>query len=374
MARAHLHYALVLDREIHEASKVDATLLDPIVRVEGTVPGDAEPFRVIREYQGPQGAYTEHFVVRNALGEERYRSRTQPIRLTGEAFEDRFVSTVEDVRFLDGEEHRAVFFVDGDEVGDIPVFLETGLGGDPYVAQEKTVTTALQKGSILWLEVPQPDRRRRFRRVEGGTHSQAVWYVLEDGKVYVLAGETEQQVPGLAEAEDVTLSVRSKETRSRIAQVPATVSRVPSDDERFASIGAKALSERLNLRDGERALERWRSHCTLYELTPRWRPAGTLDPSEVAARQEQAEAEAAPQLPNESDPGTAVPKEEIHVEAQVDQEVYDKLISEGKSERVARAKAKSAYVRAEKARIRAEREADGGAEEAEQEQEPAAAG
>ena len=49
-------------------------------------------------------------------------------------------------------------------------------------------------------------------------------------------------------------------------------------------------------------------------------------------------------------------EEEIHVEAQVDQEVFDQLIAEGKSERVARARAKAAYVRREKARIRAERD------------------
>jgi len=48
-------------------------------------------------------------------------------------------------------------------------------------------------------------------------------------------------------------------------------------------------------------------------------------------------------------------EEEIHVEAQVDQETFDRLIAEGKSERVARAQAKAAYVRREKARIRAER-------------------
>ena len=53
-------------------------------------------------------------------------------------------------------------------------------------------------------------------------------------------------------------------------------------------------------------------------------------------------------------------EEEIHVEAQVDQAVFDALIAEGKSERVARAKAKAAYVRAEKARIRAERAGEGG--------------
>jgi NADH-quinone oxidoreductase subunit I len=48
-------------------------------------------------------------------------------------------------------------------------------------------------------------------------------------------------------------------------------------------------------------------------------------------------------------------EETIHVEAQVDQETFDKLVAEGTSERVARAKAKAAYVRKERARIRAER-------------------
>ena len=54
---------------------------------------------------------------------------------------------------------------------------------------------------------------------------------------------------------------------------------------------------------------------------------------------------------------------EIHVKAgEVDQETYDQLIAEGKSERMARSKAKAAYVKKEKARLRAEAEAAGGAE------------
>jgi NADH-quinone oxidoreductase subunit I len=57
-------------------------------------------------------------------------------------------------------------------------------------------------------------------------------------------------------------------------------------------------------------------------------------------------------------------EEDIHVEAQVDQEVYDQLIAEGKSERVARAKAKAAYVRREKARLRQQRAGGGEAEPA----------
>ncbi len=59
----------------------------------------------------------------------------------------------------------------------------------------------------------------------------------------------------------------------------------------------------------------------------------------------------------------AAPKKaEVHVEGgQVDQAVYDQLIAEGKSERVARAKAKAAWVRKEKARLAAEAPAEAAA-------------
>jgi len=57
---------------------------------------------------------------------------------------------------------------------------------------------------------------------------------------------------------------------------------------------------------------------------------------------------------------------EIHVKAgEIDQETYDRLIAEGKSERMARSKAKAAYVKKEKARLLAEAEAAGGEAEPE---------
>ncbi len=58
--------------------------------------------------------------------------------------------------------------------------------------------------------------------------------------------------------------------------------------------------------------------------------------------------------------GAAAPKKaEIHVEGgQIDQETYDALIAEGKSERIARSKAKAAWVRKEKARLAAEAPAE----------------
>jgi NADH-quinone oxidoreductase subunit I len=62
----------------------------------------------------------------------------------------------------------------------------------------------------------------------------------------------------------------------------------------------------------------------------------------------------------------AAPKRaEVHVEGgQVDQETYDALIAEGKSERIARSKAKAAWVRKEKARLAAEAPAEAPAADA----------
>jgi NADH-quinone oxidoreductase subunit I len=60
-------------------------------------------------------------------------------------------------------------------------------------------------------------------------------------------------------------------------------------------------------------------------------------------------------------PAAAPKPAEVHVEAgEIDQETYDQLIAEGKTERMARAKAKAAFVRKEKKRLRAEAEAGGG--------------
>ena len=81
-----------------------------------------------------------------------------------------------------------------------------------------------------------------------------------------------------------------------------------------------------------------------------------------AAAAKAAEATQAAQSPGEAAPAAATggkaKEPEIHVKAgEIDQETFDRLIAEGKSERLARSKAKAAYVKKEKARLRAEAEA-----------------
>ncbi len=105
-------------------------------------------------------------------------------------------------------------------------------------------------------------------------------------------------------------------------------------------------------------------------------PAEVADAIEKAEKErELAEAKAAEEAQAKeqgADAGGAAPAaakaDEPKVEAgQIDQETYDQLIAEGKSERMARSKAKAAYVKKEKARLKAEAETvgdDGGAEQA----------
>jgi NADH-quinone oxidoreductase subunit I len=105
-------------------------------------------------------------------------------------------------------------------------------------------------------------------------------------------------------------------------------------------------------------------------------PAEVADAIEKAAKQrelaaaKEAEAAAAAEATTAASAAPAAGKQaepEVHVEAgQIDQETFDKLIAEGKSERIARSKAKAAWVKKEKARLKAEMEASGGGEPAAQ--------
>lgn len=357
MARADLHNALAVDRDIFRASLVDASLMDPVVRLDGGLPGTVRPFTVVREYQGPQGTYVEQFTITDPSGEMLYESRHRRIVLRGEAFEDRFSSDVEAIEVADARPHTITFFVDDKQVDEVPMFLETSSGGDARVATEETFKKALQKGAIMWVTVPvQPGKTRRGsgRKLPLKDHTQAVWFMWDkkSEKIYLINGQGEQNVPGIAAQETIQLSTRAKDERSLVARVPADVHVVPLDDERWERIGKVALTSRLNLPDGDAALERWKRDCQLLELTPQFGsdedgqavgpPVGAVT---AAAAQASAAQTAAPAPARDEEP---------HVEAQVDQEVFDRLVGEGQPERVARAKAKAAYVRAERKRLKAE--------------------
>lgn len=321
------------------------------MRIAGGVPGTARPFMVVREYQGPQGVYVERFTLRDARGRVLVEAPPGRITLRGEAFEDRFLSELRNVTIDDLGEHELTFFIGEDEVGRVPVFVEPEGGGSARTAAEATFAAAVKKSTIMWVTVP--ERRNGRRRKVIAEHTQPVWFVADGDKVYLLHGPGEQQVPGLGQTETIRLNARSKDTRSLVANVVCEVEVVPTDDERWDKIAQKASTRRLNMADaGDETIARWREHCQMLELTPQF---GADEVAAAATALPAAQAEDG-RAAAQGAVATADRPDEIHVEAQIDQEVMDRLLGEGLPERVARAKSKAHYVRSERARIRAERE------------------
>ncbi|HEX2029413.1 MAG TPA: NADH-quinone oxidoreductase subunit I [Nitriliruptorales bacterium] len=132
------------------------------------------------------------------------------------------------------------------------------------------------------------------------------------------------------------------------------------DEEVYRALIAEGKSERVARARAKAAFVRREKARILAE-----RQAATEAPERPAATE--AATDAAQQQVTASEVAQAVDAgpppqevEDVHVEAgEVDQETFDRLIAEGKPERVARARAKSAWVRKEKARLRAERDEDG---------------
>jgi hypothetical protein len=227
--------------------------------------GRIAPFVVRRSYTGAGGWYREAKAVLAPNGDVVWRSSEQALTLRGSNKIDTFVDEVHGVVVDSADDHELVLLVDGDEVGRVPMAIldedppwSTGSGTD--VLEE-----ALKKSTVVWVEVPG----------EGGTGERAVpvWYGVLDGRVYVLVGGSEQHVPGLATAERAVLIARSKEQQSLVAEVEATARVVEPSDPVYARVVAVLLPRRLNLRDGEAAVDRWRKESTLVELTPSSIPA-----------------------------------------------------------------------------------------------------
>jgi len=255
MTRVKLMSAMAID-----LATLDEGVVDPVIRVLGELPGACEPFAVHRVYKGAQGVYEEVVVLADPEGLVLWQSTPRYIHLRGEMFEDLFRSRVTDrIGFTSADEHTLAFYLDGQLQARVPAFVDASESAREAGVVVDAAETALKKGSICWLTIPQAD---------GGPVTRPAWYVQQGRKLFVLSGETEQQLPNLEAAETVTITVRSKEIQSAIGEMEADV-RPVTDEEEFERIAALGLGTRLNLHDGDGALERWKRNCRLFELTPR---------------------------------------------------------------------------------------------------------
>ena len=123
---------------------------------------------------------------------------------------------------------------------------------------DAAVQEALKKGTIIWL---------KWKNAAGAEITMPVWFILDQGKIYVLSGERQQTIPDAPNLRSVDVVVRWKGRNSRVAEIPASVRVLPQGPE-WDRIAEKVAEKRLNIPGlPEETARRWRDECHILELT-----------------------------------------------------------------------------------------------------------
>jgi hypothetical protein len=124
---------------------------------------------------------------------------------------------------------------------------------------DAAISEALKKGTIVWL---------RWRNSQGLEQTMPVWFVLDQGKLYVLSGERQQTIPGARDLRSADVIVRWKGKQARVAEIPSTIRVLPKGTPEWDTIAEKIAEKRLNIPGlPEETARRWRDECEILELT-----------------------------------------------------------------------------------------------------------
>lgn len=127
-----------------------------------------------------------------------------------------------------------------------------GPSGSPLTA---ALTEELaKKTGVCWL------------RYDGAEHP--AWHVWHDGALCLVAGGPEQPLPGLADAAQVQVVMRSKENGGRLLAWLADVHVVHPGDDAWDPVTAALVAGRLNLDDLSAAAQRWAEESLVVRLVP----------------------------------------------------------------------------------------------------------
>jgi hypothetical protein len=109
-----------------------------------------------------------------------------------------------------------------------------------------------KKSSVLWISLDRP---------------RLAWHAWHDGAIYLVTGGDEQHLPGLAEAAEVRVTLRSKDKGGELVAFAASVEVV--DQDQAGEAMAVLAKERLNAPDGAGMTTRWARDSQVVRLTPR---------------------------------------------------------------------------------------------------------
>jgi hypothetical protein len=137
----------------------------------------------------------------------------------------------------------------------------------PEAGQLALIAEATKRAGLIWITVPGNGGTGQGSTGQG--RPRPVWHVWRDA-AYVLTGPGEQDVPGLGEASQVTVTVPSKDTGGLLLRWTARVTRVPPGSAEWSGIIGALLAGRLNepASPGEPPAERWARAGQVYRLTP----------------------------------------------------------------------------------------------------------
>lgn len=132
---------------------------------------------------------------------------------------------------------------------------------------EALVDEAMKKSGLVWIALPD------------GSRPRPAWHLWHGGAAYVLTGGAgEQPLPGLPEAERVTVITRSKDKGGRLVSWRAAVEEVPAGGPGWDEVVPLLFKARLNAvpQPDERVEEgasyspvpRWARESYLMKLTP----------------------------------------------------------------------------------------------------------
>lgn len=120
------------------------------------------------------------------------------------------------------------------------------------------IEEAFRKSDIIWVHPNTSDR------------PIPCWFVLKEGKAYVLSGERQQIIPRADRVRNARITARWKGRDASLAEFDAAVRVLTARDPEFDEIGELMVGKRQSVTGSvEENVARWKRECVILELTPR---------------------------------------------------------------------------------------------------------
>ncbi len=113
-----------------------------------------------------------------------------------------------------------------------------------------------RKTSVCWL------------RYDGEDRARPAWHVWQDGGLLLVSGGEEQQLPGIAAADRVEVTMRSKEDGGRLVTWVGAAATLSPGSEEWSRAAAALAAARLSIPSLTETPEGWRTTSTLTRIVP----------------------------------------------------------------------------------------------------------